>query len=268
MKRRKKLTQKQKRKYTCEACGYMSQSLDDYKNHISVNADCKKKSPYCCQFCTYIGCDHSQLERHLLMRPVCNQYYKEKQVTTGQILDLSLGQMPINASSPNKKSYEFESISFIGTQTKTQLNITDDTMSNMCYDKQINILNHTKNNARNLSTYMNTGRIISSFTNESIPFDHCLQHNNNDSDSDDSQPNSDEEENDNITFDEVTTYIDVNTETLVVNNGVVDIRKEQNDMVKRFSYMKFTESDEASLDLFHIMKSSNVPLVMFDRIIR
>ena len=88
-------------------------------------------------------------------------------------------------------------------QTKTQLNLTDDTMSNMCYDKQINILNHTKNNARNISTYMNTGRIISSITNESIPFDHCLQHNNNDSDSDDSQPNSDDEEHDNLTFDEL-----------------------------------------------------------------
>ena len=58
------------------------------------------------------------------------------------------------------------------------------------------------------------------------------------------------------------------TETLIVNKGVVDITKEQNDMVKRFSNMKFTQSDEASLDLFHIMKSSNVPLVMFDRIIR
>ena len=60
----------------------------------------------------------------------------------------------------------------------------------------------------------------------------------------------------------------MNTETLFVNNDVVDITKEQNDMVKRFSNMKFTQSDEASLDLFHIMKSSNVPLVMFDRIIR
>ena len=53
-----------------------------------------------------------------------------------------------------------------------------------------------------------------------------------------------------------------------MNEGVVDITREQNDMVKMFSSMEFTHSDEASMDLFHIMKSSNVPLVMFDRIIR
>ena len=113
MKRRKKLTQKKKRKYTCEACGYMSQSLDDYKNHTFVNTDCRKKSPYCCQFCTYVGCDHSQLERHLLMRPICNQYYQEKQVTTGQILDLSLGQLPVNASSPNKNHMSLKAYHFL-----------------------------------------------------------------------------------------------------------------------------------------------------------
>ena len=148
MKRRKKLTQKKKRKYTCEACGSMSQSLDEYKSHLSVNLDCRKKSPYCCQFCSYVGCDHSQLERHLLMRPICNQYYKEKQVTTGQILDLSLGRLPNNIASPNKRSYEFESISFHGIQTRTQLNLTDDTMSNMQYHKQIYNLNQNKNSPR------------------------------------------------------------------------------------------------------------------------
>ena len=39
-------------------------------------------------------------------------------------------------------------------------------------------------------------------------------------------------------------------------------------MRKRFDLIKFTHTDEACIDLFHIMKTSNVPLVMFDRIIR
>ena len=139
----------------------------------------------------------------------------------------------------------------------------------MRYNKQIDILNHTKNKAIELSTYMSTGRIISSITNESIPFDHCLQHNNNNgSASDDTKSNEDNGDNANIILDNITIYNDDNTETLPINKGVVDITKEQNDMARRFSSMKFTHSDEASMDLSYIMKSSNVPLVMFDRIIR
>ena len=119
MERRKKITQKKKKKYICDSCGSISQSLDEYKNRISVNPEFRKYLPYSCQFCTYVGCDQSQFEKNLLRRPVCNQFYQEKEVTTGQILDLSSGQLPLNAASPNKTSYEFKSISFSGMQTKT-----------------------------------------------------------------------------------------------------------------------------------------------------
>ena len=152
-------------------------------------------------------------------------------------------------------------------QTKAQLNLTDNTVYNMCYDEQNDILNYTKDKARKLSTYMSTGHIISSITNAFIHFDHCLQHNNNDSDSDDSKSNEDNGENANITLDNVAIYNDINIETLTINKDVVDITKEQDDMAQRFSSMKFTHNAEASMDLFHIMNSSNVPLVMFDRII-
>ena len=96
MKRRKRITLWNK--YICDACGSISQSLDEYKNHISVNHECRKKLPYCCQFCTYVGCDQSQFEKHMLRRPVCNQFYQEKEVTTGQILDVSLDQLPLKRS--------------------------------------------------------------------------------------------------------------------------------------------------------------------------
>ena len=76
------------------------------------------KLPYCCQLCTYVGYDKYQFDRHLQWCLVCNQFYKEKEVTTGQILDLSLGQLPHNAASPNKTSYEFKSIAFSSMQTK------------------------------------------------------------------------------------------------------------------------------------------------------
>ena len=142
----------------------------------------------------------------------------------------------------------------------------------MRYNKQIDILNHTKDKAIELPTYMSTGRIISSITNESIPFDHCLQHNDNDNNngsaSDDTKSNEDNGDNANIILDNIAIYDDDNRKTLPINEVVVDITKEQNDMARRFSSIKFTHSDEASMDLFYIMKSSNVPLVMFDSIIR
>ena len=45
-----------------------------------------------------------------------------------------------------------------------------------------------------------------------------------------------------------------------------DICKEQDELSKRFSQLKLTKSNEMQLDLFHLLKASNAPLVMFDRI--
>ena len=54
----------------------------------------------------------------------------------------------------------------------------------------------------------------------------------------------------------------------LANKWCIDVTKEQEKMSKRYSRITFTHSDTACMDLFHIMKTSNVPLVMFDRIIR
>ena len=37
--------------------------------------------------------------------------------------------------------------------------------------------------------------------------------------------------------------------------GIIDITEEQNQMKKRFDQIKFTHTDEACIDLFHIMKT-------------
>ena len=48
----------------------------------------------------------------------------------------------------------------------------------------------------------------------------------------------------------------------------MDITKELNGTTQRFSSIKFTHGDKASMDSFHITKSSNVHLVMIERVIR
>ena len=62
---------------------------------------------------------------------------------------------------------------------------------------------------------MSIGRNISSITNESFPFDHCLQHNNNDNDSDDTKSNEDIGDNEIIIIDNIAIYNDDNTETII-----------------------------------------------------
>ena len=52
------------------------------------------------------------------------------------------------------------------------------------------------------------------------------------------------------------------------NNGCIDVTGQQQQMCKRYSIIAFTHSEDGCMDLFHIMKTSNVPFVMFDRIIR
>ena len=259
MKRRARYTPKKNKIHKCDACGYVSPSLKDYKHHVEFNPKCRQKLPYSCHFCSYVGYDHRQFDKHLQGRPFCKQSYKEREVATGQILDLSSGNLPFNAASPNMTSYEFQHVSFSGITNNVQLNLTDKTLSNKSYVKQVEILNDTKDKTVHLSSYMNTGRIVSAITHESIPFDTCLQNENTDNMEDTTED---------IILDDIEIYNDDSNNGFNTNDGVVDITREQNDMMKRFQGMKFTHSDEASMDLFHIMKSSNVPLVMFDRIIR
>ena len=51
-----------------------------------------------------------------------------------------------------------------------------------------------------------------------------------------------------------------------VNKSTNDIRGEQDEFNKRFSQLSVTQSDGMQLDLFHLLKSSNAPLILFDRI--
>ena len=52
------------------------------------------------------------------------------------------------------------------------------------------------------------------------------------------------------------------------NNRCIGVMDHQEKMSKMFSIITFIHSDEECMGLFHIMKTSYVPLVIFDRIIR
>ena len=52
----------------------------------------------------------------------------------------------------------------------------------------------------------------------------------------------------------------------IVNQPNNAIYEEQNELSKRFSKVNVTRNNEMQLDLFHLLKASNAPLVLFDRI--
>ena len=233
MERRKtNLNKTKKRIYQCSACGSVLSSLNEYRNHVLGNPDCKIKLPFCCQFRSYIGYTSTAFNCHLQS---CAQFYNEKNVTTGQILDFSSVKLPYQSSSPNKMSYEFNNIAFSGMQNKIQLNLTDKTLSNMSYQKQINVLNQTKDKASDLSSYMSTGRIIFSFTNEFIPFDHCVHQHMDMVDLEDIDAPIERIENEDTLIDNIPTYNNIHPDMVPINVDIIDITAKQNTMMKRFN---------------------------------
>ena len=48
---------------------------------------------------------------------------------------------------------------------------------------------------------------------------------------------------------------------------ITDIRTQQDELMNRFGELTMSESDEISIDSFHLMKASNSPLIVSERII-
>ena len=187
-------------------------------------------------------------------------------MTTGQIIDFAIGKVNDKALPANQTSYQYKRISAMGNVDTVQLNMTDNTLSNLDYQTQLDRLNKMKNTATEPSAYMHTGRIISSITNETLPLKQNFQYNHQDETYIQREEDSCEREADDVSQENNMTSNHINLGPLTPD--IIDIRGEQTQMIKRFDQVKFTHTDEACLDLFHIMKVSNVPLVMFDRIIR
>ena len=47
----------------------------------------------------------------------------------------------------------------------------------------------------------------------------------------------------------------------------MDIRSQQETLNNRFALLTLSHSDEMEIDLFHLLKASNAPLILFDQVI-
>ena len=116
--------------YKCDDCQSLLSSLKDYQKHVSDNIECKRDLPYSCQFCPYIEYEPYRFHKHHHCKPKCENFYKEKDVATGQIVDLSSCQVLHNASLPNQISYQYKRFVASGMVDTVQLNLIDNTLSN------------------------------------------------------------------------------------------------------------------------------------------
>ena len=187
-------------------------------------------------------------------------------MATGQIIDLAIGKVNAITLPANQTSYQYKKISAMGNEDTVQLNLTNNTFSNLDYHTQLDCLNKMKNTATEPSGYMHTGRIISSITNETLPLNQDFQYKHQIETSIQPEVDSRESAVDDINQENDLAYNDINVPQST--SSIVDITEEQKQMRKRFDQIEFTHSDEACIDLFHMMKISNITLVMFDRIIR
>ena len=127
-------------------------------------------------------------------------------------------------------------------------------------------LKHTMQNTTKTSGFVTTSRIIASLQDEINPMDPILHSNIENETSNISESNENEindEETDNMIH-----YTQNNNIDHSSTRETYDLTEIQLDMKKRYSHMSFTHSEEASLDLFLLLKKSNVPIVMFDRIVK
>ena len=100
-------------------------------------------------------------------------------MTTGQILDFSSGQVNKNASLSNQTSYQYKRVAASGIVDTIQLNANDNTSSHIDFKTQLDCLNEMKDTATKPSVFINKSRMMSSISNETLPFDHSFQHNHN-----------------------------------------------------------------------------------------
>ena len=231
---------------TCPQCCMILYTVGHYKDHMKSSKICHSNNPFTCNFCDYIGFDPNGLNQHLIKNPSCAFHYEELKVTTGLLPNF--GKHAGNETKLNKNitSYTYPRYSADGIEDTVQLNLYDDTV-----DKQQCIQNEYKTQSKNtyndLTATYQIKRLLACLEGNATNVD-------NNSETSMNFDVSDSEE------EEITEQVNPDFQSQT------DIRGDQEELNKRFSQLNLTRTNEMQLDLFHLLKASNAPLILFDRI--
>ena len=238
----------------CDGCARQFNNTNHFEKHIHSSNRCRIASGFCCDFCKYIGYDNIGLRRHLQHSKQCCYFYNEKKVLTGQLLDKSELISVCKNPSINTTSYSCSRFSANGIEDSLQINYKDETA-----DRRQVFLDNTLNGQKSLSLFEKS-ELEKDYRTAALMhgdefWGNCDLRQHASSESMDSSNIGTEIDDDSISS---------NTNS---DNNKYDIRGTQDYLAKRMSNLSVNCLDEFQLDLFHILKASNAPLILYDRII-
>ena len=291
MKRRKtrRLTAKNK-KFTCLVCSKSFVTKLHFTNHFQDSVACKLKHPHNCKTCVFVGHNESSLFQHLESNESCKHFHAEKGVASGLLRTMSSECVTKNKSIPHTTSHIFNRYSTDGIIDKVKLNIHDNTIQKRV--KVRTYLDSTQNDG-NIQSYMTNNRALAGVQENTFSSTFHLQEKHTRADNEFYL--SDEQQGDTIhdfhndsdhsislyEHDDILPVNDIDTtdvnedmfinqnrnNELLNNDGEVDIRSQQENLNKRFASLTLSPAAEMEIDLFHMLKASNAPLILFDRVI-
>ena len=295
-------SRKRKSRYQCIKCSQIYYSILHFRNHVKENPSCR--SDFCCNFCHFIGYSEASLNTHLNLSQSCQYKYKQSKVATGILPDSFQESILLPNSSRTSKSFIMDTTQHNASNhdqyDKTILTINDEThkqkelvnskkqssyksymqnnrtlaginnnqvsstfqLDNSCnFDTSCNILLENIPTIYKNTFDKSTEKINPSSNNSSHPYLDFDQDSNEDSDSD-----STNQENNR---DKASHTISQTSSQQVAagSSDSIDITKEQDILLKHYSSLTFTPHDHILIDLFQILKASNSPMIVFDRIV-
>ena len=276
----------------CKGCSTSFTSPTHFKHHLQNNHHCKSLSLFCCKYCKYVGFNETGLMQHHSKNERCYFLSEQNDVSTGLLPDTSSSCNIQNDPKKSVSSYRFKRVSADGILDNVQLDLKDDTT-----EKRGTILKLNSGNMihKDLNHFMTNSRHIAGVDGKTFPSNFQLGENYNTNDNtfsilnetvvniDDSTFSDCHIEDDVVSGNESNSVNDIedlqnDEEAIFVNNDnmldvvnnnhdTIDLRSQQDLLTKRFSGLSLSKSEEMEIDLFHLLKASNAPLILFDRII-
>lgn len=305
--RKRKRTSRPKKKTTikCVTCSCTFAEKRAFIFHIQRNKKCRDGNEYNCPFCDFVGYNGHSLDCHKINSIQCFTKYNFMKETQGKLPSDQYIQVIADNSSSSNDHLTLSSAFIVQTidnnheqePVKKRLNI-DDTISAVRVHnvtKSNNALNQNNTTHNNSVTTMTASKIhhfqrtiVSMAANKNVI---CLpaadsspsnstNHSNDEIyfETDSSPSNGTNHSNDENFFetevagDDTTTdnHQIISEEVQNINSTGNDTRsvvKDQLEIEKRFSNFAINDADKFQLDLYHLLKASNSPMIMYDRFI-
>jgi hypothetical protein len=285
-------------KIVCKTCSHMFTDVNDFRLHLNHNFKCKANHPFICYACNKIFINDSAFMSHVFQKQRCHHRYEEQKALSGQLPNMKHSKSvttSLDEKGSKLISYQFDRYSFKGQKDNVTLNVIDTSSTKL----ESLYLNKTKQSST-LNDYLNTNRLLASRLNnpninihrysqihhdmDSSEF--CVLNENNSTVLPGTSTISHNNDNDNIDVNNQNELpMMINADMNIVNNNrtrnnlhdnenanghvnqCIDVINQQNDINKRFNQLTLNPTDKMLIDLFHMHRASNAPMILFDRTI-